>query len=308
MAVIKIVPMPGAEGQKGDTGATGAQGPQGPVGATGPAGADAAWYYNGAYNPGASYVVGDVVTFEGQTWYRKNANGGNVGDTPSVGPFWDLVAAKGSDVSLVGTVFSSGSWNSRFYEENGIIPNLSGSVAPGFLNGRTQLDHPIISNYYTIGDMVFWNLNVYLIDAIQWGAITLNTVPGGVDYYRQWRFYLPFKHDANFYNWTIDGLQSGGSAVPFVGRAYIRNDYEPNIAEEEAFLMPVYGALVLDPATNESYVALSYTKDSEDEHSDLDTFHPINAQDPTNLVYDGESVPQWRQIRLAISGSYKKES
>lgn len=95
MAVIKIVPMPGAEGQQGDTGATGAQGPQGPQGLQGPAGADAAWYYNGAYNPGASYVVGDVVTYEGQTWYRKNANGGNVGDTPSEGLFWDLIAAKG---------------------------------------------------------------------------------------------------------------------------------------------------------------------------------------------------------------------
>lgn len=95
MAVIKIVPMPGAEGQQGDTGATGAQGPQGPQGLQGPAGADAAWYYNGEYNPGASYVVGDVVTYEGQTWYRKNANGGNVGDTPSEGLFWDLIAAKG---------------------------------------------------------------------------------------------------------------------------------------------------------------------------------------------------------------------
>ncbi len=95
MAVIKIVPMPGAVGDKGDEGAPGPQGPQGETGLQGPAGADAVWYYNGEYNPGASYVVGDVVTFEGQTWYRKNANGGNVGDTPSEGLFWDLIAAKG---------------------------------------------------------------------------------------------------------------------------------------------------------------------------------------------------------------------
>lgn len=97
MAVIKIVPMPGAKGDKGDDGSTGAQGPQGPIGETGLAGADAVWYYNGAYNPGASYVVGDIVTYDGQTWYRKNANGGNVGDTPSEGLFWDLIAAKGAD-------------------------------------------------------------------------------------------------------------------------------------------------------------------------------------------------------------------
>lgn len=130
MAVIKIVPMPGAEGQKGDTGATGAQGPQGPVGATGPAGADAAWYYNGAYNPGASYVVGDVVTFEGQTWYRKNANGGNVGDTPSVGPFWDLVAAKGADGDNVSTG-ATGSFtigNQTFNITNGIITSIDVNI------------------------------------------------------------------------------------------------------------------------------------------------------------------------------------
>jgi len=95
MAVIKIVPMPGAEGQQGEAGAVGPQGPQGETGATGPSGADAVWYYNGAYNPGAAYAVGDIVTYEGQTWYRKNANGGNVGDTPSEGLFWDLIAAKG---------------------------------------------------------------------------------------------------------------------------------------------------------------------------------------------------------------------
>ena len=95
MAVIKIVPMPGAKGDQGDAGSVGPQGPQGETGATGPAGADAVWYYNGAYNPGAAYAVGDIVTYEGQTWYRKNANGGNVGDTPSEGLFWDLIAAKG---------------------------------------------------------------------------------------------------------------------------------------------------------------------------------------------------------------------
>jgi hypothetical protein len=95
MAVIKIVPMPGAEGQQGETGAVGPQGPQGNPGVQGPAGADAVWYYNGEYNPGASYVIGDVVTYDGQLWYRKHANGGNVGDTPSEGLFWDLIAAKG---------------------------------------------------------------------------------------------------------------------------------------------------------------------------------------------------------------------
>jgi hypothetical protein len=99
MAVIKIVPMPGAVGDKGDEGAVGPRGQQGETGLQGPAGADALWSYNGEYSPGAGYAVGDVVTFDGQLWYRKNSNGGNVGDTPSEGLFWDLLAAKGADGS-----------------------------------------------------------------------------------------------------------------------------------------------------------------------------------------------------------------
>lgn len=129
MAVIKIVPMPGAEGQQGETGAVGPQGPQGDTGATGPAGADAVWYYNGEYNPGASYVVGDVVTYDGQLWYRKNANGGNVGDTPSEGFIWDLLAAKGADAELpigVNSSFTIG--NQTFNIVNGIITSIDVNI------------------------------------------------------------------------------------------------------------------------------------------------------------------------------------
>lgn len=129
MAVIKIVPMPGAVGDKGDEGAPGPQGPQGQQGLQGPAGADAAWYYNGEYNPGASYVVGDVVTYDGQTWYRKNANGGNVGDTPSEGLFWDLIAAKGADAVL--PIAATGSFtigNQTFNITNGIITSIDVNI------------------------------------------------------------------------------------------------------------------------------------------------------------------------------------
>ena len=71
---------------KGDTGSTGADGTDG---------ADALWNFTGAYNGGVSYAVGDVATYTGQTWYRKHANGGNLGDTPSEGTFWTLLAAQG---------------------------------------------------------------------------------------------------------------------------------------------------------------------------------------------------------------------
>jgi hypothetical protein len=103
MAVIKIVPMPGVavvgpQGPKGDTGNTGPQGPAGNNGTNGTDGADALWNYTGEYSSGASYAVGDIATYDGQLWYRYNANGGNVGDTPSPG-LWNLLAEKGADGS-----------------------------------------------------------------------------------------------------------------------------------------------------------------------------------------------------------------
>jgi hypothetical protein len=76
---------------------SGAPGPQGPAGQAGSNGADALWNYLGEYNGGASYAVGDIATYDGQLWYRANANGGNVGDTPSEGFIWNLLAAKGAD-------------------------------------------------------------------------------------------------------------------------------------------------------------------------------------------------------------------
>lgn len=129
MAVIKIVPMPGAVGDKGDEGAVGPQGPQGAQGLQGPAGADALWSYNGEYNPGAGYAVGDVVTFDGQLWYRKNSNGGNVGDTPSEGFIWDLLASKGADAELpigVNSSFTIG--NQTFNIVNGIITSIDVNI------------------------------------------------------------------------------------------------------------------------------------------------------------------------------------
>jgi hypothetical protein len=87
----------GADGEPGLNGLEGEQGPQGEPGADGTNGADALWNYTGEYNGGASYAVGDLATYDGQLWYRANANGGNVGDTPSQGYIWNLLAAKGTD-------------------------------------------------------------------------------------------------------------------------------------------------------------------------------------------------------------------
>lgn len=89
------------KGEKGDTGLTGpagadgADGTNGLNGQDGQDGADALWNFTGEYNIGSSYAVGDIATYEGQTWYRKHANGGNLGDAPAENTFWTLIAQKG---------------------------------------------------------------------------------------------------------------------------------------------------------------------------------------------------------------------
>ena len=95
MAVIKIVPMPGAKGAKGDEGETGSQGPQGETGLQGPAGADALWSYNGSWQSNASYAEGDVVTYDGQLYYATGVT--TLGTTPDVDNSFDLITTKGAD-------------------------------------------------------------------------------------------------------------------------------------------------------------------------------------------------------------------
>ena len=112
----------GATGATGPTGAAGSNGTTGPTGATGPAGADALWNFTGAYSGGASYAVGDIATYGGQLWYRANANGGNVGDTPSEGFIWNLLAAKGED----GTDASGGLvFLGNYVSGNGYVENIA---------------------------------------------------------------------------------------------------------------------------------------------------------------------------------------
>ena len=95
MAVIKIVPMPGAVGDKGDEGAVGPQGQQGPAGQNGLPGTPALWSYQGAYNPAAAYAVGDVVIYQGQLYYTKSVT--TAGTLPTVTAKFDLIASKGAD-------------------------------------------------------------------------------------------------------------------------------------------------------------------------------------------------------------------
>ena len=84
----------GLDGQQGTQGTDGTQGTQGTDGTQGTQGTAALWNYSGAYNNGIDYAVGDVVTYQGQLWYRNvyTSSGYYPG---GVEGYWDLLAAQG---------------------------------------------------------------------------------------------------------------------------------------------------------------------------------------------------------------------
>lgn len=131
MAVIKIVPMPGVAvvGPQGIQGPAGPQGIQGPVGATGPAGndgADALWNFLGEYNGGADYNIGDVVTYNGGTYYRVLPL--NAGYPPGT-EYWTPIAEKGADAVLpTGATGSFTIGNQTFNITNGIITSIDVNI------------------------------------------------------------------------------------------------------------------------------------------------------------------------------------
>lgn len=144
MAVIKIVPMPGAVGDKGDEGAVGPRGLQGEQGLQGPAGADALWSYNGEWQLNSSYATGDVVTYQGQLYYAKAIT--TAGTLPTDTSKFDLIAAKGAD----GTNGTNGT--------NGADGTDGSNGADALWNFLGEYDG---GADYNIGDVVTYNGGTY---------------------------------------------------------------------------------------------------------------------------------------------------
>jgi hypothetical protein len=272
MAVIKIVPMPGAEGQQGETGSVGPQGPQGNPGVQGPAGADAVWYYNGEYNPGASYVVGDVVTYDGQLWYRKHANGGNVGDTPSEGFIWDLLAAKGQDAT---PIISSGTWDTKIAEISGIV------------GGAYASEDMHLGRYYTIGDLVFVEVNFAVSTPSDWGN------------YGSFAGHLPFPIAEPWQsNWAVSAIRNSIS-----GRFFANADQDPigyPYSEDEIGWIDATVVLFTSAIDGTPHFYF-LTSDNEALNTNSKTLRNITPDWPFNL----RQAPS-PYVRLHFSGVYRR--
>jgi len=86
---------PGADGNDGAPGADGAPGMNGADGAPGADGADAVWYFQNAWSNVANYITGDIVTYNGETWYSLQAN---TNTPPTEGVDWTKLASKGGEI------------------------------------------------------------------------------------------------------------------------------------------------------------------------------------------------------------------
>jgi hypothetical protein len=88
----------GEQGIQGEEGPAGPEGPQGPEGAQGDpgvqgeAGADALWNFTGAWENGIDYAPGDLVEFEGSSYYTPT---GVFSSYSPPGYGWVLVSSKG---------------------------------------------------------------------------------------------------------------------------------------------------------------------------------------------------------------------
>ena len=184
--------------------------PKGQDGAPGTNGVDALWNYTGEYGGGTSYAVGDVVTYDGQLWYRYNSNGGNVGDTPSPG-LWNLLAAKGAD-SITPT---SGTWNPMFAELSGITYSNSEQYEMG--------------TYYCVGDLVFFDITVHLGYVSDWGNPAAPT-------YNNFKFKLPFEMPNS--GLGVIGQSGPATRTPFLGQI-LENYTEP--LDSSWSMFPVFG-------------------------------------------------------------------
>jgi hypothetical protein len=205
MAVIKIVPMPGAVGDKGDEGAVGPRGQQGETGLQGPAGADALWSYNGEWQANSSYATGDVVTYQGQLYYTKSVT--TAGTLPTDITKFDLIASKGAD-GQPGTNGADGAGFGIFYLGNynpssGYVPDIAvvrGSDGQLYLaKASGQLGDPVGNTAQwevwipkgadgTNGADALWNFTGPWVNGIDYGPGSLVEFEGSTYYHPNGQF------------------------------------------------------------------------------------------------------------------------
>jgi hypothetical protein len=192
---------------------------------------------------------------------------------------------------------TSGTWDTRFKDLNGIIdrnPNPYGT-------------YTTTGKYYTVGDLVFYEFNVLVFSPQTWGTDT------------SWQVELPFKisqlNDGN-----ISGLtrQIGQGSILMRADEPPLYEYNSNTnqvvqdwEEGEIVSVPVYlrSRWVSSETTSLASIAVVAPSGAGPAASAIQAFWGIGHNWPVNLTEGlvDENTTQPTYVRITVSGTYRKE-
>jgi Collagen triple helix repeat (20 copies) len=191
----------GPQGIQGETGATGAQGPVGPQGeaglqgAAGISGTGGGIVYQGTYDAGVSYGVGDVVQSGGSSWVSLVA--GNVGSTPGSSALtWGVLATAGAQ-GPAGAAGATGPQGAMGLSVPGPVGPQGvagplGAVGPAGSPGLVYQGAYSSAGNYALGDVVVFGGASYVsltgfnvgqtpgVSAAYWGTLTAQGPAGAM--------------------------------------------------------------------------------------------------------------------------------
>src|SRR5205823_3282026 len=158
----------GLTGLAGPTGSQGIPGTAGPVGPTGPAGAQGAPIsFQGTWSNLTTYAAGDAVFFSGSSYI--SLAGGNIGNTPSGGAPWALLAQQGTTggvgptgpQGIQGIVGATGATGPQGAQG---LTGSAGPTGPTGPQGAPISFHGTWSNLttYAAGDAIFFSGSSYI--------------------------------------------------------------------------------------------------------------------------------------------------
>lgn len=172
-------------GDGGGSGVPGPAGPQGEQGIPGIDGADALWNFVGEYDNGADYNIGDVVTYNGGTYYRVGEP--NPGYPPGTS-YWTTIADPGAD----GADGQDANLDTGTTTINSYTPIWSGT-------GLTYTNTPTTGSYIKIGNLVTVQIDVLFTTVTNFGT-------------GQYSLTLPFpsKYHTDVYGGSIHKITNQG--------------------------------------------------------------------------------------------------
>lgn len=199
----------GPQGPMGFQGPQGPVGPQGPTGPTGPAGTNGTSFnFRNAFDPAATYVANDVVTYNGSSYVATAASGPST-QTPDVATStWSVMAAQGA-IGPQGPQGLTGAIGPQGPQGTAGATGLQGPQGPQGVQGAAGMGFTWrgawnSSTAYSVNDTVSYNGSSFV-------AVSANTnmsPSGGA---------ATYTFDTSTQQWSANWQSAGGNPGGFLG-------------------------------------------------------------------------------------------